>query len=99
MAVSVAAVRTGLREMAQLTGSTLIDVPAGAPADREASRVQVDGPVAWLDADELDAVGRAVSPVLAEALRDGRASEGIAGGWDEPADPAQRRRLGLPPVR
>ena len=99
MAASVAALRSGLRETAELTGSILIDVPVVAPADRAASRLQVEGPVVWLDADLLDAVGRVISPVLADALRGGDASGGPAGDWDEPADPVQRRRLGLPPVR
>ena len=91
--------RTGLREMAELTGSALIPVPVGPEAGSRSGTVRVTGPVPWLDSAMHTTVAKIVSPVLRRALRDGRYPAGPSERWDEPADPAQRRRLGLPPVR
>ncbi len=98
MAGAVGAVDDALREIARVGGAILIDVPT-SPASRVKADVRVAGPVIWYDQSFLDAVGRAVSPVLATALRDGSTPDGGWASWDEPADPVQRDRLGLPPVR
>ena len=98
MAGATETVRTALRETAQLTGAIFVDIPT-TPAGGATTGARVTGPVVWLEQTILDAVGRAVSPILATALRDGSSLEGSVAAWDEPADPVQRRRLGLPPVR
>ena len=91
--------RTGLRDVAELTGSALILVPAGAEAGPRSGTVRVTGPVPWIDPIMHTTVAGIVSSVLRQALRDGRYPAGPSEQWDEPADPVQRRRLGLPPVR
>jgi len=91
--------RTGLREIAELTQSTLILVPAGPEAGPRSGTVRITGPVPWLDHAMHTTIADTVSPMLRQALRDGRYPAGPLERWDEPADPVQRRRLGLPPVR
>ncbi len=99
LAETTEAWRKALREMAELTGSTLILVPASSDAGPERRTVQITGAVPWLDPTTHTIVADIVSPVLRQALRDGRYPAGPSERWDEPADPVQRRRLGLPPVR
>jgi len=96
---AITGMRAGLRETARLTGATLVEDPAAGGPGSVTKALQVSGPVVWLDSSVLEAVGLAVSPVLVQALRDGQTGEGSIADWDEPADPVQRRRLGLPPVR
>lgn len=91
--------RTGLRETARLTGATLVEVPAARELGSVTKPLQATGPVLWLDPSVLDAVGHVISPVLAQALREGQTTGSSLAEWDEPADPVQRNRLGLPPVR
>lgn len=99
LAGAIDAMRTGLRETARLTGATLVEAAVASEPEGVAKSIQVTGPVVWLHPSVLDAVGHVISPVLSQALRDGQTAGNSLAEWDEPADPVQRQRLGLPPVR
>ena len=96
LADTVAQWQAAMTATAALTGAARLAPGPERPAGPTA---RLNGPVIWFDAAYLMQLGQRTAPVLDRLLATGPGRATGPAHWDEPADPAIRRRLGLPPVR
>lgn len=80
---------------ARRLGATLVH-PSGTDAVVNAT---LAGAVVVRDPGFLDAIARSAAPVVRRALASPFLVSAASDDWDQPADPRQRRALGLPRVR
>ena len=86
----------GIGEICRTTGAENVDLGWASGASWP---LRFAGPTVVMVAAELNRAGQGLSGPIERALRDGGGPSLATGGWDEPADPVARDRLGLPPVR